>query len=247
VYGKIKRITRTAGSKKPDLSFEYTPDGHRAAKHVTDSNGRTTSTWYIRDASGSIMSTYSKTWAEASSNASITYMDVYNQLEIDQSYQSRISLLDQQIGWHSAIPSDTLDSIEDEVVLNQLYPVLSNFSCVPHLSPLQIGVLYNNISAYDVIQMLQAYGYQDEDIYEWQCQNNFANLLTEQIWNNYFQFLDELQMLDPMIYDQMCADLTVPPGTPPSVIYATFTILDVINALQIGGGSGNCSTFNGVY
>ena len=128
VYGKIQSINRTSGSKKPSLSFEYTPDGHRVAKHVTDSNSRTTSTWYIRDASGNIMSTYSRTWVEAGSNAAITYMDVYDQLVIDQSYQSRIGLLDQQIGWHANIPSATLDSIEDEVVLNHLYPVLDNFS-----------------------------------------------------------------------------------------------------------------------
>lgn len=67
VYGKIKSITRTANSTKPNLSFEYTPDGHRVAKHslsrrggMKDSVRQTTSTYYIRDASGTVMATYDR-------------------------------------------------------------------------------------------------------------------------------------------------------------------------------------------
>ena len=62
VYGKIQSIIRTTTSTKPNLEFEYSPDGYRAAKHVTDpTTGFTTSTWYVRDASGNIMATYEKT------------------------------------------------------------------------------------------------------------------------------------------------------------------------------------------
>jgi hypothetical protein len=54
----------TAGgiSNKASLSFEYTPDGHRVAKHVRDSAGTVTSTWYVRDASGNIMATYTRVY-----------------------------------------------------------------------------------------------------------------------------------------------------------------------------------------
>jgi RHS repeat-associated protein len=75
VYGKIKNITRTGGSTKPALAYEYTPDGHRVSKKVTETNGNITYTYYIRDAQGNTMSTYTRytqtdaddtfTWKEA--------------------------------------------------------------------------------------------------------------------------------------------------------------------------------------
>jgi RHS repeat-associated protein len=75
VYGKIKSITRTGGSSKPDLEFEYSPDGHRVIKKVTNPNGNISISYYIRDAQGNVMSVYTRnidtlendtlTWSEA--------------------------------------------------------------------------------------------------------------------------------------------------------------------------------------
>jgi hypothetical protein len=64
VYGKISRIERNPTSDKADLEFEYTPDGHRSLKRVYSKNpcgsiSVITETYYIRDASGNIMATYS--------------------------------------------------------------------------------------------------------------------------------------------------------------------------------------------
>jgi RHS repeat-associated protein len=60
VYGKIKTITRTGGSSKSNLAFEYSPDGHRVKKTETPNggSGTPTTTWYTRDAQGNIMSIY---------------------------------------------------------------------------------------------------------------------------------------------------------------------------------------------
>jgi hypothetical protein len=70
VYGKIKSITRSGGSQKPNLEYEYSPDGHRVHKKVSYPSGDTINTYYIRDAQGNTMSTYTlKTdtfrWSEA--------------------------------------------------------------------------------------------------------------------------------------------------------------------------------------
>ena len=73
VYGKIKRITKT------DATIEYTYDatGNRISKIVTDSEG-TKSTYYIRDASGNVMSLYQGGFTDINSGElSQTEMHLY--------------------------------------------------------------------------------------------------------------------------------------------------------------------------
>ena len=60
--GKIKEINRKSGSSKSNLKFEYDPLGNRLAKHIyTSGNMWLSSTYYIRDAKGNLLATYSKT------------------------------------------------------------------------------------------------------------------------------------------------------------------------------------------
>ena len=62
VYGKIKSITRSVGGPKSNLSFDYDAMGNRIAKHVSNSNGLLqSSTYYLRDAQGNVLSVYEKT------------------------------------------------------------------------------------------------------------------------------------------------------------------------------------------
>lgn len=68
VYGKISKITRTPGtSDKPDLEFKYDAMGHRVEKIVKGKASKVlvdpsqwTYTYYVRDAQGNVISTYSK-------------------------------------------------------------------------------------------------------------------------------------------------------------------------------------------
>jgi len=60
VSGKVVYLKRTENSDKPDLQFEYDAMGNRIAKHVIHSE-HTLSTFYVRDAEGTIMATYTKT------------------------------------------------------------------------------------------------------------------------------------------------------------------------------------------
>ncbi|MCC7298848.1 MAG: hypothetical protein IT244_11000 [Bacteroidia bacterium] len=66
VYGKIRGITRSGGTK-PELEYGYGPGGQRINKTVIPQTGgnreqekKWSRTWYIRDASGNTMATYTQ-------------------------------------------------------------------------------------------------------------------------------------------------------------------------------------------
>ena len=61
VSGKVKSITRTAGSNKPEMSFGYGADGQRITKTVGDPTAGGYREYYLRDAQGNIMATYTYT------------------------------------------------------------------------------------------------------------------------------------------------------------------------------------------
>ena len=62
VDGKVKKITRTPGSGKKNVSFDYDAMGHRIAKHIySDANILEKSTYYILDPFGKTLSVYERT------------------------------------------------------------------------------------------------------------------------------------------------------------------------------------------
>ena len=58
VDSKISEITRTSGSAKKNLKFEYDAMGNRVAKHVYAGSVLEWSTYYVRDAQGNVMGVY---------------------------------------------------------------------------------------------------------------------------------------------------------------------------------------------
>lgn len=58
VDSKISEITRTSGSSKKNLKFEYDAMGNRVAKHVYAGSALESSTYYVRDAQGNVMGVY---------------------------------------------------------------------------------------------------------------------------------------------------------------------------------------------
>ncbi len=61
VDGKVKEISRTGGSSKKNLKFDYDAMGHRIAKHqYTSTNVLEKSTYYILDAQGNTIATYER-------------------------------------------------------------------------------------------------------------------------------------------------------------------------------------------
>lgn len=77
VYGKISKIVRTQNSSKPDLEFEYTPDGYRVLKIVKPKNGnQNLYTYYVRDAQGNILATYNRYYSKTIDFQNLTYQKV---------------------------------------------------------------------------------------------------------------------------------------------------------------------------
>lgn len=69
--GKVKKITRTPGSGKKNVSFDYDATGNRVAKHTyTDGNVLEKSTYYVLDARGNTMSVYERSINTAGSSVS---------------------------------------------------------------------------------------------------------------------------------------------------------------------------------
>ncbi|NII26636.1 hypothetical protein HB364_16220 [Pseudoflavitalea sp. X16] len=60
VYGKITEINRTASSFNPytKIVYSYDAQGNRIGKTTNQGTGRQDHTWYVRDAQGNLMSTY---------------------------------------------------------------------------------------------------------------------------------------------------------------------------------------------
>jgi len=84
VYGKIKKVVRTASSALPDLEFNYDPSGNRISKIVkphgsSKENGgadqplRWTYTYYVRDAQGNELVVYQQKLDTVGTNISLSY------------------------------------------------------------------------------------------------------------------------------------------------------------------------------
>lgn len=93
VYGKIKKITRTGTSTKPNLEFEYNTTGQRVVKKVLPNNGdNPTITYYVRDASGNIMATYKHFYELVNAPLGV-YVERINAEEWDLYGSSRIGIV----------------------------------------------------------------------------------------------------------------------------------------------------------
>jgi len=73
VYGKIKKISKSSGQT---ISYGYDAAGNRISKTVT-TNNQTTYTWYVRDAQGNTMSTYSSSGTGTSMPATLSQTEVH--------------------------------------------------------------------------------------------------------------------------------------------------------------------------
>ncbi|HXC04427.1 MAG TPA: hypothetical protein VNZ86_06720, partial [Bacteroidia bacterium] len=91
VYNKVKRVIRTAAANcNPDLEFRYDASGNRIVKIVKPHNTTTpyalttqdqwTYTYYVHDAQGNVMSTYTKKYTVIGTNH---FNEIYNLNELD--------------------------------------------------------------------------------------------------------------------------------------------------------------------
>jgi RHS repeat-associated protein len=71
VYGKILEINRSSTAANPvqKISYTYDASGNCVSKTVLKNNGSKTYTWYVRDAQGNVMATYSSHGSDTDLNA----------------------------------------------------------------------------------------------------------------------------------------------------------------------------------
>ncbi|GAO44442.1 hypothetical protein FPE01S_03_04790 [Flavihumibacter petaseus NBRC 106054] len=74
VYGKIRRIVKSGGM---EITYSYDASGNRISKAVKGSSNTVSYTWYVRDATGNVMSTYSSSGTTASMPPQLTQSDVH--------------------------------------------------------------------------------------------------------------------------------------------------------------------------
>jgi RHS repeat-associated protein len=94
VAGRITKVIRGSGCKKPDLEFSYDAMGNRVAKTVKPAATKTdeetwTTTFYVRDATGNVMATYEKKKEASQQELFLTEQMVYG--------SSRIGLVAQNL------------------------------------------------------------------------------------------------------------------------------------------------------
>ncbi|WP_414524029.1 hypothetical protein, partial [Umezakia ovalisporum] len=139
--GKITKIKRFSTSTKPDLEFQYTPDGHRAVKIVipkVNSQYRTY-TYYSRDAQGNILAVYERTFNKTLDYSLLNYQMVNDTLLgivgsasfgsfVNNQYQANNNLKD--FLSTNAIDSNRLYDILSLLNLNMYFLMLN--SMLPH-------------------------------------------------------------------------------------------------------------------
>ncbi|PCJ64359.1 MAG: hypothetical protein COA58_13475 [Bacteroidetes bacterium] len=217
VYGKIKSIIRMGGSGKPNLNFEYSPDGHRVAKHVIDTSGKTTSTWYVRDVSGNIMSTYTRSYESAQNyaNLSSSVMDLYDYIDSVQGFNLTLGFLEDELNWSNLVSTTYLNSLKSELaVQSKEDEFLDYFDPTPYLNgPLLDGV-YNLINPVDVIEMYRLSGLIDDQIADHLCILCMDEFLLAMMNYDYYQFLDYLEVFHVAMYNDLVVNLGLNPGDP---------------------------------
>ena len=90
VSGKVKHITRTVGSTKPELWFMYGADGQRISKTVGNPLNGGYREWYVRDAQGNIMAVYK--YADNGASLKVTERPVYGSSRLG-SYTRQMELV----------------------------------------------------------------------------------------------------------------------------------------------------------
>ena len=160
VYGKITDVIRADTSSQPDLSFLYDAQGSRIAKivkpHATRTDATTwTTTWYTRDATGNVISTYLQTGANAQSNKTNAILFVQDEQMLYGSGRIGLKSVNSNMLTTPAISSlfSRIIGMKQYEGTNHLGNVLSVFSDLP------MGVNSGNTIGLNIANVIQASDY----------------------------------------------------------------------------------------
>jgi hypothetical protein len=151
VSGKMAALYRKTGSTKPNLTFDYDAAGNRIAKHVLDNNNNLqTTTYYVRDATGNIISTYQLYITSSAGTYHLTERPLYG--------SARLGINTTKINLNAGLPSAPYDSTTAETTLGQKqYEISNHLGNV--LSVITDKKLYNTAGSYFEPEIVAATDY----------------------------------------------------------------------------------------
>ncbi len=160
LYGKIKKITRKPNSGKPDIEYEYSPDGFRTVKVVKPSiaNAPTVYTYYMRDAQGNILATYEREFNKTINYEVIDYADLNSKLGVNglAAFMTATHTSATYSGLHTALYND----ISSDITYQKQTKYLSYVGAVINdylVNAEDISVVNNIIASYSNADFLVAY------------------------------------------------------------------------------------------
>ncbi len=107
VTGKVRKVTRTTGSTKPNLEFYYDAMGNRVGKLVTTPGQPDQKTIYTLDASGQLMATYSVSntleYANGAASATLLELPLYGSQRLG-SFNANVEVAHHEMGTSQKIP-----------------------------------------------------------------------------------------------------------------------------------------------
>jgi len=138
VDGKVKKVVRTPGFNKKNISFDYDALGHRIAKHIySDGDVLEKSVYYILDAQGNTMSVYERSINTDASSISYTQIEkhIYGTSRLGV-HTERIALLGTQNQTYSAANLKHRIGDKNYELSNHLGNVLAVISdkVIPHVN-----------------------------------------------------------------------------------------------------------------
>ncbi|MCK6612236.1 MAG: hypothetical protein L6Q78_14500, partial [Bacteroidia bacterium] len=154
VYGKIQKISRNPGSSKPDLEFEYSPDGHRVVKIVKPKNGnQNLYTYYVRDAQGNVLATYERSFAKILDFQNISYAQINDTL-VKYTGLSGLANFSAQVSNFQAVK----DAYGTSLGSNSSF--LQTFSSYQYLvdNPIRIDTLLNRMETLSLMELMIQHG-----------------------------------------------------------------------------------------
>ncbi len=192
-YGKVSKVERESGCKKPDLEFLYDPLGNRLCKIVkprpagipTNQN-EWTFTWYLRDTQGNIMGVYTETHDEDDAYLSTNEFPMYGSARLG--VQNASDTLSHITYTQSTFDADGFyTSSYENVPLNETdtnsyhyYPLQKQYELTNHL-----GNVLATISARPrLIFDNQTFQYKEADVISVSDYFGFGMLMPGRQWNS---------------------------------------------------------------
>jgi RHS repeat-associated protein len=159
-YGKIKSITKSSG---PSLQFTYDAKGNRVSKKVLYGSGNSSTTYYVRDATGNVMAAYANDITSGGSVKTLSLKEIHLYGSQRLGLLNRNDMLGYMVSSVNTANGAIITTTENKRILGQKSYELSNHldNVLAVISDRKIPVDYNanNVMDYFVADIISATDY----------------------------------------------------------------------------------------